>query len=519
MFNIDMNIRIISDNNKLENTLKNINKIEDVTLKINNDSNKNLITIYDARSNINDLNINNSGYKVLLTTASMLVNYDNLDQFDYIWPMPDNDIYNEKLIKYYLNNLIKEVKEKSDYKHLNICLNTAINSIPNLVWYKDTTGLHLTVNDAFCKATEKTKEDIYKKDHYYIWDIPKVEYDKKDFTCVESEDEILNSKETKLFIEKVETKYGMRLFRTYKSPLIDEEGNIFGTCGIASDITDIENIGKELEMVLESIPFGVVIQDTKGKIISYNSIIKNYFPNVTRFGGTYLKRIINRYVKNEDDKKMIINTKNSSNEDIILEFTEKPIKDVFKEKIGKIGLFRDITIEKKYETETERLANTDYLTGLNNRRALLSYLDNHLNEPTYIVSFDLDNFKNVNDTYGHQVGDEALIIFSKILKQTFKNDFIARMGGDEFVLLSKLNKDELINQLDYFNSIIRTEFDKREEFTKLTTSIGISSDNDISSKSNAEEIIRQSDYALYEAKNNGKNKIYFYNTKTKRLHP
>ena len=517
MFNIDMNIRIISDNNKIKDTLNSINKIEDVTLNINNDSNKNLITIYDVRSNINDIIVNNTGYKVLLTTASMLVNYNNLDQFDYIWPMPDNDIYNEKLIKYYLNNLIKEVKEKSDYKHLNICLNTAINSIPNLVWYKDTTGLHLTVNDAFCKATEKTKEDIYKKDHYYIWDIPKVEYDKKDFTCVESEDEILNSKETKLFIEKVETKYGLRLFRTYKSPLIDEDGNIFGTCGIASDITDIENIGKELEMVLESIPFGVVIQDTKGKIISYNSIIKKFFPKITRFGGTYLKRIIDKYVTDEDEQKLIMTIKNFIHDELILEFTEKPIYDVFKNKIGKIGLFRDITLETKYADEINKIANTDQITGLNNRRALYSYLDKNSKVPMYVVSFDLDNFKSVNDTYGHQVGDEALITFSKVLSKTFKNDFVARIGGDEFVLLSKLDKDKLLKQLDYFNSVLRIEFDKRSEFTKLTTSIGVSENNTISELT-FKEIINQSDDALYEAKNNGKNKISIYNSKTKRLH-
>jgi diguanylate cyclase (GGDEF)-like protein len=101
--------------------------------------------------------------------------------------------------------------------------------------------------------------------------------------------------------------------------------------------------------------------------------------------------------------------------------------------------------------QTQRVY-TDYLTGLNNRRQFERYISGlrlksaHLNLGGMLI--DLDNFKTINDTYGHFVGDEVLMAMSKILNDTFSpNDFIARTGGDEFFIFFNVNKKTTISKV------------------------------------------------------------------------
>ena len=138
---------------------------------------------------------------------------------DDLWVMDGSA--DEQLYAAYFRRLLSFMKERADSRRTRICFDTGIDSIPDLVWFKDVKGAHLKVNDGFCHAVEKTKEQIYKRGHYYIWDIPKEEYDQGDYVCLESEDIVMNSRKTCLFDEKVKTKSGMRQFKTYKSPLID----------------------------------------------------------------------------------------------------------------------------------------------------------------------------------------------------------------------------------------------------------------------------------------------------------
>jgi len=97
-----------------------------------------------------------------------------------------------------------------------------------------------------------------------------------------------------------------------------------------------------------------------------------------------------------------------------------------------------------------KIVNTDSLTGLNNRRAFDNYLDNCQklkDDNKKIAGFlmDMDHFKTINDTFGHQVGDKALIEMSQIIRESFrKHDFIARLIGDEFAaIIEVLNIQEI----------------------------------------------------------------------------
>lgn len=92
------------------------------------------------------------------------------------------------------------------------------------------------------------------------------------------------------------------------------------------------------------------------------------------------------------------------------------------------------------EQQLSSNSNTDFLTGLYNRRYFYEYYSNrHDFEQISILYVDLDCFKSVNDTYGHQIGDEALKISSQVLQELFPNDLIARLGAMNFLFLKRDN--------------------------------------------------------------------------------
>lgn len=98
---------------------------------------------------------------------------------------------------------------------------------------------------------------------------------------------------------------------------------------------------------------------------------------------------------------------------------------------------RDVTVERHLEKKIIYSANTDQLTDLYNRRYFYEYMTRNkiMSRHVNLFYIDLDNFKKINDEYGHQVGDTALVMVAKLLKQTFSGDFLARIGGDEFLVV------------------------------------------------------------------------------------
>lgn len=418
---------------------------------------------------------------------------------DDLWVMDGSA--DEQLFAAYFGRLLSFMKERADSRRTRICFDTGIDSIPDLVWFKDVKGAHLKVNDGFCHAVEKTKEQIYKRGHYYIWDIPKEEYDQGDYVCLESEDIVMNSRKTCLFDEKVKTKSGMRQFKTYKSPLIDSDGSIFGTCGIAHDVTDLVNINSELEIILESIPYGVVIEDMNGNVLSINKEFRKYFSDETV--GVDFEEWKQNMFSDSYDISVDVN-----GQEKILVFMEQAIVDIFGEQIGKLNLFRDVTIERIYEQTTLKNANTDFLTGLHNRRSLFSHLRQIGRKPQVsLITVDLDDFKKVNDNYGHQKGDDALVAAADILKKEFPDDYIARLGGDEFliVITGSRSEEELLEAGGRLLHAIEERFSADEAFSVVTASAGIS--YGIVKKGavhDMEKLLRCSDSALYTAKNSGK---------------
>lgn len=152
-------------------------------------------------------------------------------------------------------------------------LETTINNVPNLVWYKDKNGIHEKVNDSFCHTVGKTKQQVQGRGHAYIWD---VEHD--DPACIESEREVMNNRRTFVSEELVKTGDGVRTLMTYKSPLYDLDGSVMGTVGVAIDVTqervyeqEIVQKNQTLEKIFTTIDCGVIRHTSDGsRVLSIN---------------------------------------------------------------------------------------------------------------------------------------------------------------------------------------------------------------------------------------------------------
>jgi diguanylate cyclase (GGDEF)-like protein len=170
------------------------------------------------------------------------------------------------------------------------------------------------------------------------------------------------------------------------------------------------------------------------------------------------------------------------------------------------------TVRIMWEKE-QVLSRYDYLTGLLNLRAFLESLDYEIARnkrapaPFTLAYIDLDSFKEVNDTYGHQRGDELLKLAAKVMRTTLRTtDLASRMGGDEFAIFFP---DTDIEHVRVVEDKLRREFETimKENHWPTSFSMGIVTFN--SSPSNADDAIKQADSAMYRAKNSGKNRTEF----------
>jgi len=181
--------------------------------------------------------------------------------------------------------------------------------------------------------------------------------------------------------------------------------------------------------------------------------------------------------------------------------------------IGIIEDYKDITDRKQLESRLHEISITDELTGLLNRRGFLTMAEKQLlaahggPKQIYLLYADLDNMKWINDTFGHKMGDQALIETTAILKNTFRNaDVVGRLGGDEFVvLLSETSiQDRCQAIINRFEEAIRQRnaAPKNKEFT-LQISVGISQYNPTTPCS-LEDLLNRADARMYACKHSRK---------------
>jgi len=199
---------------------------------------------------------------------------DILEKVTDIWLLP----MSEKETAFRFSRFQRTLKMGTDYWQTNQYLETTINSVPNLIWYKDKFGIHHKVNNSFCRTVGKTKEAVEGRDHFFIWDVDPNDPANEGHDCMESDNEVMRSRMTRETEETVKTGDGMKLLTTYKSPLYDLDGSIMGTVGIGIDVTqerayeqEIVKKNHALEAIFATVDCGILCHSIDGtRIISVN---------------------------------------------------------------------------------------------------------------------------------------------------------------------------------------------------------------------------------------------------------
>ncbi len=247
------------------------------------------------------------------------------------------------------------------------------------------------------------------------------------------------------------------------------------------------------DMVFNAIDEAVIVVDNNGNLINFNSASKTFFSSLSN-------------LKMGEDFSLIKEIKDGSFncEKLILEFNESiyQFKVIDAEnKRGTIYVVTDITESELAKKQLEILATEDSLTGLYNRRCFMKDFRLSKNDGVFAI-IDIDNFKLINDTYGHDEGDIVLKKFGEIFKDSFRQQKVCRYGGEEFALyFESLNLEQAYDRIESF----RRNFNIKRENINCTFSAGLS----IYRKGFMSEAISQADKKLYEAKAEGRNKTKY----------
>jgi len=289
-----------------------------------------------------------------------------------------------------------------------------------------------------------------------------------------------------------------------------------------------------LSTILQSIGEGVIATDPFGNITFMNPVAEKLTGwNQPESIGKPLTSIL--HLVDEDIGKLVrvaipeLLANSSSNpingniqivnyvEKTPIELTSTPIQDGKENICGLVLVLHDLTERKRYEEKLRYNAVTDHLTELPNRFLFFDRLNMALAQAQRdfqklaILMLDLDEFKKVNDTHGHNMGDQLLKgVANRLLSMFRKGDTIARWGGDEFILLlpeirqAEVAKNVAERILHSFNKPF--EFDGQK--ISITASIGVAIFAD--DGADADTLIKNADIAMYRAKDSGRNCFHLY---------
>ena len=409
------------------------------------------------------------------------------------------------------------------------------NASPSMIWITDEQGTPIFVNKTWIDLTGLTVDEALT---YRGW-----------ISCVHPDDK----KEVfKLYYrihysyEHISAEYRLkradgcwRWILDHGVPFYNEEGDFAGYIGSAVDITERKQVEAELRVA------AAAFESTEGMFITdANTVILRVNRNFTEITGYSANEVVGhkpnllksgchdeafyeamwQSILEKGSWQGEIWDKRKNGEIYPKLLTITAVKDKKGIVVNYVGTQIDITAQKSAQSEIERLAFYDTLTNLPNRRLLLERLEQNLliakrNKTWGSVMFiDMDNFKNLNDTLGHDYGDELLIQVASRLKQCVReSDTVARLGGDEFVVMltiSDTNLSEHVHHVEMIanhilNALNKTYRLKNHEYHS-TPSIGISLFGGTEFLP-ADEVLKQADIAMYQAKASGRNTLRFFN--------
>lgn len=263
---------------------------------------------------------------------------------------------------------------------------------------------------------------------------------------------------------------------------------------------------------------GLLVLDNSKNVLYYNSIVKHIFPEIA----------VNKPVDREVTEKCFydngcineLSTQNTIESNCrIYELKAEPIYEAEYIQGYMVRIF-DYTSHYRSMEELRRSVHIDALTGLYDRELFKQEIIRHLSDggTGALVMSDIDFFKQINDNFGHMIGDEALVTLAEAIRSVFSGHLYCRVGGDEFMMFVKdTNDTDIIGEFaERLNAVFREKVKNVSEGLDSSLSMGIALSSSISDGTESDEVFEMlyglADTALYNTKNNGKNGFSFYET-------
>lgn len=435
------------------------------------------------------------------------------------------------------------IKDITDSKKMELDLKESLKNLEDLkmaldessiIAITDQKGIIESVNDKFCEISKYSKEELIGQDHRIL----NSGYHSKEF--FKEMWKTISSGNTWRGEVKNRAKDGSFYWvHTTIVPFLNEKGKPYQYVAIRTDITERKQAEEALvqseekyRLIAENMSDLLSVLDMNGQLTyispSHEMILGypiSYYENNSGFDFIHFEDL----PKIESNFQLMLEKKQGSTVEcrfkhkngswIWFESTCSPILDDNGDILHFIIVSRRITERKMYEEKLTHLAFHDTLTGLPNRRLFTDRLEQSIKEAERygrnmaVMYMDMDKFKHINDTLGHDIGDELLKQFAQRVKGCLReSDTLARQGGDEFTILLPVvqgEQDILLIANRIFESL-QEPWKIGEHVFRTTSSIGIAfyPTDGITSG----ELMKHADIALYEAKKDGRNNFKTYST-------
>jgi len=409
----------------------------------------------------------------------------------------------------------------------------AFDSVEAIIAITDASGEIVYVNGAFIKSTGYTFEEAVGQNAGFIksGETPKAVYDGMWA-------EIKAGKTWHGELKNCRKDGSLTHENVAISPIIDENGEITHYISVKNDLSRVKEMEEMLRLnktnmgaILDNIGARVYIKDRDLRYLYVNQEVSDSLGMTSNeiIGATVEELFEPDIAKTfiEHDSKVLEGGETVAaveKVDSVLVEDERyfwsikvPLADLEGNVYALAGISTDITAQKQMEDNLRKLATTDGLTGIYNRRHFLELTEkeawraHRYNNNLGFLMLDIDHFKKVNDTYGHATGDRAIQAFSKVGVDTLRDtDLFGRYGGEEFVATLPETPIEgvqkLAERIRQAVEDIKVEADDGR-IVQFTASIGatmLAGENE-----DVEKALSRADEALYEAKEGGRNKVVF----------
>lgn len=397
-----------------------------------------------------------------------------------------------------------------------------IDHSPGIIFIKDKNHRYLLHNQQFALAVGRNPAEI---DHLTDKELFPAHLVKQ---LSHTDDYVLEHSESIQFEFNLQTPAGERTFLSSKFPLLDDNGAPYAVGGIATDITERKQAEDHLRLsqqVFEAAAEAFLVFDDQGHFITCNRTFRQMTGLNDTSPNTAIQAFLEShpyiqaglktagYWKGESEFKQ----QHGANIPVLISVSQVHIST--SNYIHYVAVISDITALKQAEYRLEKLAHFDSLTSLPNRSLFFERLQHALNQSARngsrmaLLFLDVDRFKSINDTYGHDTGDQLLVQVSKQLKTCIRrSDTLSRLGGDEFtVILTNVNQPGLIERSArrLLASLAEPIYTDSNIF-HISGSLGIAIYPE--DGQDCHTLLKHADIAMYHAKDNGRNSFQFFDS-------